>query len=134
MRTSTIGSAHANAWLHALGHELPQEIIILPEDGPKRGQAPRKPVRATQPMEQLLEAYPNPAATNQWVVYQLPEGVEQVSLIVRDMLGREWNQQRVGNAAGIVELPVGTWPSGLYAATLTADGVQVVTTKLLVQR
>jgi hypothetical protein len=75
MRTSTIGSAQANAWLHALGHDLPEELIILPEDGPKRAKAPRKPMRTTQPMEQLLEAYPNPAATNQWLVYQLPDGV-----------------------------------------------------------
>jgi hypothetical protein len=134
MRTSTIGSAHANAWLHALGHELPEEVIILPENGPKRATIARKPSRADQPLGNLLEAYPNPAATEQWLVYQLPQEVEQASVSVRDMLGREMEQVRLGQGTGIVELAMRAWPSGLYMATLTADGIPMGSIKLIVQR
>ncbi len=130
----TIGSAQANAWLHALGYDLPEEVIILPEDGPKRAQGSRKPTRAAQPLENLLEAYPNPTAAEQWLVYQLPQEVEQASVSVRDMLGREMEQVRLGQGTGIVELAMRTWPSGLYMATLTADGIPMGSIKLIVQR
>jgi hypothetical protein len=130
----TIGSAQANAWLHALGYDLPEEVIILPEDGPKRAQGPRKPTRAAQPLENLLEAYPNPTAAEQWLVYQLPQEVEQASVSVRDMLGREMEQVRLGQGTGIVELAMRAWPSGLYMATLTADGIPMGSIKLIVQR
>ncbi len=130
----TLGSAHANAWRHALGQELPDEVIILPEDGPKRAKAPRKPVSATQPLENMLQAYPNPAATNQWLVYQLPEGVDNASLMVRDLLGREMTNRRLGGAAGISEIDVSAWPNGLYSATLILDGMNAGSLKLIVQR
>ncbi len=134
MKTAIIGSAHANVWLHDLGHELPEEIIILPEMGPKRAQQTGKPARVTHPMDQILEAYPNPATTTQWLVYQLPDGAEQASLLVRDLLGRKQAEVRLGQATGIAELAVQTWPNGLYTATLSADGIPVGTVKLMVQR
>ena len=61
-------------------------------------------------------------------------GAEQASLLVRDMLGRVKTEVLLGQTAGIAELPLQTWPSGLYTATLSADGIPVGSVKLIVQR
>lgn len=117
MKTTTMGSACGKAWMNA-----PRSPICL------------GPAREAQALERLLEAFPNPSFAEQWVVYQLPEGVEHASLSVRDMLGREWELRRLGKNTDIVELPVQTWPSGLYTATLSADGIPLGSVKLIVQR
>jgi len=130
-----MGSAHASAWLHALGEELAPEVIVLPSTA-KRSAPPVSAVRvrsAVAPLE-ILEAYPNPTSGAQWVVYNLPEGGEKVRLRVCDALGREVLVEPVSNKAGILELHTATWSTGLYHASLTLDDVLVGNLKLLVQR
>jgi len=134
MRTTTTNSAWANAWLNALGNELPDEYIILPEEGPKRARERQRQAASGGDGAIALEAYPNPASGEQWLVYQLPEGAMRGTVVVRDALGRETSRLNATSAMGILELPVSTWPSGLLSATLLADGIPVGMVKLIVQR
>jgi len=129
-----IGSAHANAWLAALGNALPAEVIVLPMEEAKstqRSAAPVRPVAALSPM--LLDAYPNPTDGPQWLVYRMPEGSGDAVLVVRDALGREVLKQAVPSTIGILELATHSWANGLYNATVVVDGIAAQVTKLLVQ-
>lgn len=64
-----IGSAQANAWLHALGQQLPPEIIILPEDEVKRALPVAAPRSSLSPAPFVFEAFPNPTNGAQWITY-----------------------------------------------------------------
>ncbi|MCB0771133.1 MAG: T9SS type A sorting domain-containing protein [Flavobacteriales bacterium] len=130
-----IGSAHASAWMHALGEELAPEVIILPSTA-KRAGPPTAAVKSRTeiaPME-FLEAYPNPTSGTQWVVYNLPEGGEKAMIRVSDALGREIMLKPVGNKTGILEMNTSAWSSGVYNASLSLDDVVVGKMKLMVQR
>ena len=130
-----MGSAHASAWLHALGDELAPEVIILPSTA-KRSASPASAVRVrttVAPLE-ILEAYPNPTSGEQWLVYNVPEGASQSSFSIRDALGRVINTNSISNQSGILELNTTSWPSGVYIATLWVDGMDLGKLKLMVQR
>lgn len=62
------------------------------------------------------------------------QDTDQANSVIGDLLGRVQAEVRLGGGTGISELPVQTWPSGLYTATLSADGIPVSTIKLIVQR
>lgn len=134
-QSDVIGSSHASAWLHALGADLPPEVIILPSTEKRAGPKQTKVKSRTTPtMLELLVAYPNPTNGVQWVVYNLPEGGESAQLSVRDGLGREVIVKAVSNKSGILELNTGAWSNGMYTASLLLDGVDVGKLKLMVQR
>ncbi len=128
-----IGSAQANAWLHALGNELPEEIIILPEESGAKRMVHEK-AQSTERTPLSLEAYPNPTAGEQWLVYELPEGVEMAELRVHDLVGRQYTNQRIGNTMGIFEMNTQQLPNGMYIASVIADDLLIGQVKLLVQR
>jgi len=136
-QTDVIGSAHAAAWLHALGEELAPEVIVLPDmtksSNQNRNSTSVRARTEAVPLE-LLEAYPNPTAGAQWVVYSLPEASEHASLLVQDALGRLVVTRSVNNKNGILEFNTTSWSAGAYTAQLVLDGIQMGQLKLIVQR
>ncbi len=128
-----IGSAQANAWLHALCNDLPEEIIILPEEGGAKSMVHEKAQR-TERTPLSLEAYSNPTSGEQYLVYELPDGVSIAELRIHDLIGRSFSQQRLANSMGIIETNVHQLPNGMYIASIVADDLLIGQVKLLVQR
>ena len=108
------GSAWANAWLHALGQELPEEVIVLPESGPKSTHRSRavKPVQWIE--EDVLEVFPNPARNTAFVVFDFGTRDAQTQLRLLDLNGRLLDSQIIGSAQGIATVPLEGLSAGLY--------------------
>ncbi len=67
----------------------------------------------------LSAPWPNPATTTASIHVGAPAGLA-VRLVVTDALGRTvWTRDE---AAGVVALPVGGWPAGVYAVRATSAG------------
>ncbi len=119
------GSASANAWLHALGNELPDEVIILPEEGAKRSVREEGGHFIDWANEMLLEAFPNPSNGPVYLAYTLPHGCERGTIQITDLSGRELIHQSAYQPIGLLQVPTENWNAGLYVATLHADGQQI---------
>ena len=105
--------------------------MVLP-DNAKRAQktpAPRSVVSG-----ELLTAYPNPTTGPVYLVYKVPEGVEQVELRMLDALGRLVTQERVAPRNGIIEVLPSQLATGMHVAALYCDGIRVGTAKVNVLR
>lgn len=129
-----IGSAHANAWLLGLGYDLPEEIIILPEDGPKSAGLPRNHAAIEWETGLLLEAFPNPSNGMLFVVYELPEGSAQAELRLLDLHGRTIRSNRLGVGPGLLQWNTQGLAPGIYVAELRLDGQPGQQVKVVVQR
>jgi len=127
-----VGSAHANAWLHALGEELPEEIILLPLEQPKRLLVAEH--RASDwPDGPVLEAFPNPSRGPIFLVYEVPEGIAKAELRVVDLSGREVRILSIPKGSGLIEFQTAEWAAGIYLAELRIDGVSAGQAKVIVQ-
>lgn len=82
----------------------------------------------------LLAAYPNPSTGPVYLVYEVPEGVEQVELHVHDATGRLIHAERVPSRNGILELTKASFSPGMHIASLRFDGILAGTAKLEVVR
>ena len=124
------GAAQAQAWLALLGHPEP-EVVILPANSKRR-----KPVRerTTQGVQPVLAAYPNPSNGPVYLVYQVPEGVEQAEVLVSDAQGRLVKRERIAPKDGILEILPKELAAGVHIAALYFDGIQVGTAKLNLMR
>jgi len=133
MKTATIGSAWANAWLHALGEELPDEVIILPEEGPKSGGRSRaiQPVQWAE--EPVLEVFPNPAKQVAFVVFEQAGESTGGELRILDLNGRAIATQRIAGEQGMVRVDLAGLSSGIYLLDLRLEGQPSVQAKLVVQ-
>jgi hypothetical protein len=128
-----IGSARAGTWLHALGSEPLEEIIVLPEPEQRRMEVPQR-VRPSNSQEALiLEVYPNPTSGLAYVVCHVPEGVALSVITVHDAEGRLLKEVRLGSVAAVVELDLSGMAAGLYTASLSLDGVRAGQLKVAVQ-
>lgn len=128
MQREVEGSASANAWLHALGNELPDEVIILPEDGAKRAIQQQQVHPISWANEMVLEAFPNPSNGPVFLAYTLPEGCEQGILSIADLSGRAMAKQLTYQSSGLVQITTNEWSAGLYLVTLNAGGHQTQVT------
>ncbi|MDQ3099900.1 MAG: T9SS type A sorting domain-containing protein [Bacteroidota bacterium] len=128
-----IGSAHANAWLHALGQELPEEIIILPEDGPKNLLSEQDKPNIKWETGLTLEVFPNPSNGPVHVVYEVPEGITNAELRMLDVHGREQHNARLGQGVGLVAILTSSLPAGVYFVELMLNGKGVAQSKLILQ-
>lgn len=107
------GSTWANAWLHALGEELPEEVIVLPETGPKSASRARQVQPVQWQDEELLEVFPNPARNVAYVAFEL-SGSDQAQLRILDLHGRQLSSQVLSGTEGMVTIPLDGLGSGLY--------------------
>lgn len=128
-----LGSAWANAWLHALGEELPEEVIILPEEGPKSGGRSR----AVQPVqwaeEQVLEVFPNPAKQVAFVVFEQAAESKGGELRILDLNGRAIASQKIVDTQGILRVDLAGLSSGIYLLDLRLEDQPGAQAKLVVQ-
>lgn len=122
MQREVEGSASANAWLHALGSELPDEVIILPEDGAKRSTPRNAPTAVQWETSLLLEVFPNPSNGPVFMAYALPEGSTEGVIHITDLSGRALARQVAYQSSGILQLHTAGWSAGVYLLTLTVDG------------
>ena len=108
------GSAWANAWLYALGQDLPEEVIVLPETGPKTAGRSRNVQPVQWAEEELLEVFPNPARNTAYVVFDFGTNSSAAQLRLLDLNGRQLSTQIIGGAQGIATVPLEGVSAGLY--------------------
>lgn len=128
-----IGSAHANAWLHALGTELPPEIIILPNEGPKSRKVQTDRTLAW-PTDLTIDVFPNPSNGPVMVAYEVPEGAVNVELRLMDIHGKTLKQLRLGDGQGLAQLNTEPLAAGVYMTVLSLDGIRMAHQKVVVER
>ena len=81
-----------------------------------------------------MSAYPNPSNGPVYLVYQVPEGVEQAEVVVSDAQGRLVKRERIAPKDGILEILPKELAAGVHFAALYFDGIQVGTAKLNLMR
>ncbi|MBS1945473.1 MAG: hypothetical protein JST98_09825, partial [Bacteroidetes bacterium] len=126
-----IGAAQADAWLELLGQRRETKLVL-----PAKNRAPKRLVQHSPAptRKQLLAAYPNPATGPFYLVYKVPEGVEQVVIRLHDAQGRLVREDQVAAKNGIEEVASKDLAEGSYFATLIFDGIQVGSTKVNILR
>lgn len=82
----------------------------------------------------LLQAYPNPSNGPVYLVYTVPEGVEQAELRMHDAAGRDVHRQRVAPQNGIAEIIPRHVANGMHVASLHCDGIRIGTAVVHVTR
>lgn len=133
VQRSVIGSAQAQTWLLALGHQELPEIIMLPmlDRAPRPG---NNPVGAwTRSDEISVTAYPNPANSGTVLDLRLPDTDGVVSLRVVDVSGRVMLSSTLSADQRLIELATENWTNGMYIAELWIAEVQAASLKLSVQ-
>jgi hypothetical protein len=123
------GQADAQAWLTFLGDDFPEDVEF-PTAEPKSRRLSGSDAFAQK--YEPLRAYPNPTNGPVYLVYQVPEGVEQVYMRMMDGLGRLVFQKQVAPQNGIAEVLPDQLANGLHVAALFYDGVRVGTVRLIV--
>lgn len=118
------GCPEAMAWLTYLGDSLAHDIELPNTTKRMRSQAEHG---QTARANLMLRAYPNPSNGPVYLVYTVPEGVEQTELRMHDAAGRLVYQQRVAPQNGIAELEPDQLATGLHVAVLLCDGIRVGT-------
>jgi len=90
---------------------------------------PYGPIEVTIPDPQgralyLAHPYPNPATSSVTLEYELPSGLDTVTLSVYDLSGRRIDTQQLQPASGrhSLVLDVGEYPQGVYIARLVGEG------------
>lgn len=78
-------------------------------------------------------AYPNPASSVARVDYQFPEGLENSTVLVSNLLGATVREIPVGNTHGLLEIPVYDLPEGIYFYTLKTKNNLAITKKFVVR-
>jgi len=127
------GSTWANAWLHALGEDLPEEVIVLPETGPKSAGRNRTVQAVQWADEQILEVFPNPARSTAIVVFDRGSESGAGELRMLDLHGRTLSSQRIADEQVVVQLDLFGLSSGIYVIELRFNDQPSVQTKLVVQ-
>jgi len=77
-----------------------------------------------------FKVFPNPASSGSQLNVVLPNDVDQFIVELRDMTGRIVLTSQQQNS---ITLEEGTFPSGMYLWTVTAEGQQSATGKLIIQ-
>ena len=81
-----------------------------------------------------MSAYPNPSNGPVYLVYTVPEGVENVELNMHDAQGRLVHSSRPQPRNGIVEVLAKDLSSVVHLVSHRYDGIQVATAKVSVSK
>ncbi len=119
------GAPEALAWLDMLGEAFEPEIVLPNTKARRSLMRERTPVVEESP---FLRAYPNPSNGPVFIVYEVPDGVDQAEVQVVDATGKLLYTRTLAPQNGILELPRLT--PGLNVATLRCDGIQIGVVKL----
>jgi hypothetical protein len=79
------------------------------------------------------DAYPNPANRIAFIDYELPEGLENTSVIITNLLGAKVMEIMVSRRNGTLEIPVEDLNNGIYFYTLRTKNGFAITKKLIVR-
>lgn len=82
----------------------------------------------------VLEVFPNPSNGPVYLVLHLPMEASEVQLVILDATGKTMASTRPRIGTGVVELPSGTWPNGMYMAVLRSAGIQIGTVRFALAR
>jgi hypothetical protein len=82
-----------------------------------------------------LVAMPNPFTGSTTIVCPLPTGTQDITLTITDLQGRMVEQRNVSGASGQLMQEVNSdgKPDGVYLCSVTADGVVIGITRIVVQ-
>jgi hypothetical protein len=83
---------------------------------------------------QLSEAYPNPAANFTTFNYDLPEGLNNVTLIIRNILGSKVKEIDLTDRQGKLVVNTSGMKEGIYLYSLAAGQQTLLTRKLIINR
>jgi hypothetical protein len=80
-----------------------------------------------------MDAFPNPAKATASISYSLPTSVRNADLQIYEIAtGKKVKQMKLKIKAKLQEVSVADLNSGMYAYTLVADGVPIITKKLTI--
>jgi hypothetical protein len=79
------------------------------------------------------DAYPNPASRIANIDYELPQGLENTSIIITNLLGAKVREIMVSHQNGRIEIPVADLENGIYFYTLRSHNGLAITKKLIVR-
>jgi hypothetical protein len=127
------GSAQANAWLHALGQELPEEIIILPTEGAKRVDQRAGANTIAWETGLSLEVFPIPSNGPVFAMAEVPEDIGQAELRVVDVHGRVVHAKGLSGGPNMITLKTEGFAPGVYVAEVRLDGHRVAQAKMIIQ-
>ncbi|MDD4703577.1 MAG: T9SS type A sorting domain-containing protein [Bacteroidales bacterium] len=81
-----------------------------------------------------LEAYPNPAVQSATINYSLPSNYRQVTLVLRNMIGKELKTIQLSSSSkGKQTINTYDLPNGVYFYSIIGDGKTIATKKLIVK-
>lgn len=81
-----------------------------------------------------LEAYPNPAVQSATIKYSLPSNQGRLSLVVRNILGKEVKTIELGSSlSGKQIINTSDLPNGVYFYSIIDEGRTISTKKLIVK-
>jgi len=80
----------------------------------------------------LKQNTPNPTSQITNIEYALPEEITNALLVIYDMSGREINKYQV-SGLGSIEFDVSKLVSGTYTYSIVANGINMITRKMVVQ-
>jgi len=79
------------------------------------------------------DAFPNPASRIAFIDYELPEGLDNPTIVITNLLGAKVREIAVSQKNGRIEIPVGDLKDGIYFYTLRAQNGLKITKKLIVR-
>jgi hypothetical protein len=82
---------------------------------------------------QFSDAYPNPATSVTKVDFELPEELENATVVITNLLGAKVKEFPVNGLQGQLEIPVFDMEDGIYFYTLKAQNNLAVTKKFVVR-
>ena len=77
--------------------------------------------------------FPNPAQDYTTISYKLPAGINNASLRITDIQGREVDQIKINSFINSVTIPTGNYPSGSYLYQVESDNQRFETGKFIVR-
>ncbi len=80
-----------------------------------------------------MQCYPNPARLHTSVLYNIPNGASEASIMINDLGGKLLYEFPLDCFANSIDLHFSSWSPGVYLCTLMIDGVISKTVKLLVR-
>ncbi len=83
---------------------------------------------------ELSEAYPNPSSHHAYFDYKLPNGINNATLMVHNLLGSKVNEIKIIEPSGKIELNSSELNEGIYFCTLLVKNEVIVSKKLVVNR
>ncbi|MFT5602770.1 MAG: hypothetical protein ACI9N1_003030, partial [Flavobacteriales bacterium] len=81
-----------------------------------------------------LHSYPNPAAEQVTIAYDMPTGIDNASIVITNEIGQEVFKTNISSSKGTELISTASLPSGIYFYSIQSNEVSSVTKKLLITK